>query len=536
MRHGILLAGSVLVQTAFYCVPMHAATFTVPDGDVAAFEAAVLAANATSEEDTIALASHGDYPFTGFYPTSNPLDRTALPPITTPIVIEGNASLIHRSNIAGPVQQFRLIRVSATGNLTLRSVTIRNGDLGAVNGDFSDSNGSALRNDGGILTVWDCRFDNNHNTHWTAGIFTTGPTVISGSRFIKNTSIDGGTGAIRGAGTGSLLIEKSHFSQNSGDDSIRISDVKDAEISQCSMEKAGGGAVDFGRGIEIGGGSTVNVVNCTITDGSSVGIHIGASDVTVTHCTITLHGQANRPGRGISMGSGTLRLRNSILAFNDQGPAGFNKDCEISGGSLLQNTANLIKDGSTPSDFLGDPQLGPLGFYGSNTKVFPLVEGSVAIDHGNDFFSAAVDQRGVARPIGAHADLGAYEGSIPDERKWTRVIVDLIYREVPYIIICDPLGPDSIVVAVAGSRTVPVRSIIPASLTMGNAGRGSARVLGVRDLDRDGADDLILEFRVAEVYRGVFSCEDVTMVELQGRTVAGQAIFGWVEVAGQVPR
>src|SRR5690606_14239472 len=56
-----------------------------------------------------------------------------------------------------------------------------------------------------------------------------------------------------------------------------------------------------------------------------------------------------------------------------------------------------------------DPVLGPPSFNGGNLATQPLLQGSAAIDAGNDATCAAVDARGVARPIGAACDIGAYE-------------------------------------------------------------------------------------------------------------------------------
>jgi predicted outer membrane repeat protein len=55
-----------------------------------------------------------------------------------------------------------------------------------------------------------------------------------------------------------------------------------------------------------------------------------------------------------------------------------------------------------------------LGNYGGGTPTFPLLPGSTAIDAGDDTVCAAdpvngQDQRGVARPQGAHCDIGAFE-------------------------------------------------------------------------------------------------------------------------------
>jgi hypothetical protein len=532
MRDRTLFTTWAAISAVFIAVPNRAATFTVANGDVAGFKSAVQTANLQPGPDTIVLANNGNYSFATYHATANPLNRTALPIITSAITIEGNGSVIRRADpIAMPIPIFRLIRVSANGVLVLRSATIRNGDASNVE-DGSDSEGSGLRNDGGSLTIEDCRFDNNRNTHWAAGVFTKGPTIVTDSEFIQNTSGDGGTGAIRAIDTSSLIIERCQFTENRGDDTIKIYNVGNAEISRSSVVKTLPG-LSFTVGISVYN-STLTVANCTITQGTHTGIGASQSSLTVTHCTITEHGVVNYAGRGIAFSNGSLKLRNSILAFNDNGPAGSNVDCMVgSGGVLLENIRNLIKDGSCNPDFIGNPKLGSLGYHGGTTKVYPLVEGSQAIDNGHDSYSEPTDQRGVARPIGAHSDIGAYEGSIPDERRWRRIMVDLIELTEPYIIICDPLPDEGPMVSVAGTRTVPARSIDAASLALGNAQPGSARVHGFSDVNRDGIEDMTVSFRWADVNAGAFSCAEVTLLEMQGWTSAGQPIVGYMNVVAR---
>ena len=65
----------------------------------------------------------------------------------------------------------------------------------------------------------------------------------------------------------------------------------------------------------------------------------------------------------------------------------------------------------------GPPQLAPLGNYGGPTQTIALLDHSPAIDRADDAVCAAtgdgavggLDQRGVARPQGAHCDIGAFE-------------------------------------------------------------------------------------------------------------------------------
>ncbi|MGZ4291007.1 MAG: choice-of-anchor Q domain-containing protein [Gaiellaceae bacterium] len=71
---------------------------------------------------------------------------------------------------------------------------------------------------------------------------------------------------------------------------------------------------------------------------------------------------------------------------------------------------NVFYGGGCPGTMLyADPLLGPLAWNGGPTQTMALLVGSPAIDHAIDGSSPPFDQRGVARPLGAHADSGAYE-------------------------------------------------------------------------------------------------------------------------------
>jgi hypothetical protein len=83
-------------------------------------------------------------------------------------------------------------------------------------------------------------------------------------------------------------------------------------------------------------------------------------------------------------------------------------------GSLADLGHNLSSDGSCAFTNVGslndtDPKLGPLAENGGPTLTMALLAGSPAIDAGDTPAAPPTDQRGVPRPFGVAADIGAYE-------------------------------------------------------------------------------------------------------------------------------
>jgi hypothetical protein len=98
------------------------------------------------------------------------------------------------------------------------------------------------------------------------------------------------------------------------------------------------------------------------------------------------------------------------VSFLSNGPniLGDPSDCNVSGQvSSVLNVDPLFADAGL-ADNGGLPQ----GTSGTVGNTFALKPGSPAIDAAGDAFCPATDQRGVARPQGAHCDLGAFELAI----------------------------------------------------------------------------------------------------------------------------
>lgn len=144
--------------------------------------------------------------------------------------------------------------------------------------------------------------------------------------------------------------------------------------------------------------------------GSGVG-GIWSDSVTtmsLTNCTLAQNTGSGGGGPGNAAGglsAWQIQLVNTLLATNR--PA----NC---GSTTTDLGHNISSDASFPFSGAGsqnnvDPQLTPLADNGGPTLTMALLCSSPAIDAGDTASAPATDQRGVSRPSGPAADVGAYE-------------------------------------------------------------------------------------------------------------------------------
>jgi predicted outer membrane repeat protein len=144
--------------------------------------------------------------------------------------------------------------------------------------------------------------------------------------------------------------------------------------------------------------------------------HVGAGEIHVINCTVSGNTATTRSS-GIEMSlSGTI-FRENIVALNvaPSSPDIFvNPDASgFAFNNLIGNNAGATASfiNGVDGNIVGvNPLLGGLQNLGGPTAVLPLLAGSPAID-ASPVPQLPVDQRGVRRPIGSAADLGAFEGS-----------------------------------------------------------------------------------------------------------------------------
>lgn len=266
------------------------------------------------------------------------------------------------------------------------------------------------------------------------GVYNVGSLTVSNSTFYQNECVGGnggmgigatsgtggrgGLGGVAGGGgiynVGTLMLLNSTFTEN-----------------RASGGVGGHGGNDFTGGAGGAGGSAFGgvygfsggAVNSTISGNTATGGSGGAGGNSV----IGGNGAPGVTGSG-EVGGVEVRSLASAIMINTivAGNNGFYPDVS---GSVMSQGHNLIgktngSSGWVASDITGsiasprDPQLRPLQDVGGPTRVIPLDVSSPAIDAGDDVvlgmpFFLTTDQRGAARRISLHVDIGAFEFDPP---------------------------------------------------------------------------------------------------------------------------
>ena len=145
--------------------------------------------------------------------------------------------------------------------------------------------------------------------------------------------------------------------------------------------------------------SNSSLASNTSAEGGSA-IHIAGGTAWLTHLTVK-DNRSETAGQ-LQIDAGTVNLRNSLIAG-----AGESSLCA---GRLSENLGNFIQDGSCSAAYSGDPLLGELTMPPAGTGYFPLLEGSLALGSGDDYFCSqyARDQLNAPRR-GRDCNIGAVD-------------------------------------------------------------------------------------------------------------------------------
>ena len=258
------------------------------------------------------------------------------------------------------------------GNLTLDHIMVTGNTMATDAGDFWQGGGGIYTGEGGSLTLVDSSVTNN-NAGWSGGgiysFFNTTTTIIR-STISGNVSNDVG-GGIRMLGNATLVNSTLSGNQSTGwyggaiFHTDGVMDLVNTTVAE-NIAPAGGGAAIF-VGTFTDASATLNLVNTIVADNSEFGCFQGF------------------------FGAGTV--------------------------TLTADHNNLFTDGTcnpgATDQVVSDSGLDPLADNGGPTLTHALVNGSLAIDAADDAVCPAEDQRGVARPQGAHCDIGSFEWDTP---------------------------------------------------------------------------------------------------------------------------
>ncbi len=239
------------------------------------------------------------------------------------------------------------------------------------------TNGGAIYNNGGTLTVADSTFQANIATYAGGAIVgAVGSTnTITGSTFLLNTANTGG--AIKNNG-GTIDITNSTFSANN--------------------------ATGNGAGL-------YNIGAATITN-STLAYNKADSDES-----------GSGSGGGIYAKSGDITLTSTLLAHNVHDVTETPDDITLDSGTIDSGSSyNLVASATSAggltdgvnSNIVGeDPLLEALADQGGSTSTHALQPGSPALDTGTAAGGLTTDQRGYSRTGNSTPDIGAFENHTP---------------------------------------------------------------------------------------------------------------------------
>ncbi len=298
-------------------------------------------------------------------------------------------------------------------------------------GDAADDGGGALFNNGGDLYVRNlCVIDGNHATGTSGsggGIFNNvgGLTEVYDSMVTGNSSNRAGGGIENVADL--LVVRTTLRGNDAGSNPGNGGGLHSAGAATAVFDRstASGNNAREGGGLWNSGASVLNVYNSTVSGNTATrpapsgggGIFQQAGSAgTMTMLNVTVaENQAAGNGGGFQNSADNLVVAGNVIFGDNSAPSGpdvfgsLNADycvIEIPAGAVITGGNNIHQD----------PVLAPLGLNGGTTETHDLLDGSPAIDAGDDAICMGpevdnMDQREVPRPDGNGCDIGAVESA-----------------------------------------------------------------------------------------------------------------------------
>jgi predicted outer membrane repeat protein len=423
--------------------PALAASIVVNDngdagtGDTCTLRQAIVSANTNNADASNCTVGNVATDTITFENSGTTTLTSSLPLITTDMSIIGNAngSTID-ANSTGRVFN---IGGGAAGSLSLNNLTISGG---------SASSGGAIHNGAySSVSVSNSTISGNSATSLYGGAMhfaAFSKASLSNSTISGNYAAGIGGGAISSSYTELSLSNTTVRDNSAAGNGGAIYLFGFSSLSLSNSTISGNSAGTKGGAIYVSG-STLSLSNSTLSD-NSAGTNGGAlfttgSELNLSNSTVSGNSAASNGGAIYTISS-IVSLNNSIVSGNRAETAAETAN-EITGNDTEFTTAhnlfgdsanyNLVAisgftpdvtditatgDGSQPTPL--SAILAPLADNGGATQTHALVEGSPAIDSGDDTLCAAepvnnLDQRGTLRPVGDACDIGAYEAEAEAE-------------------------------------------------------------------------------------------------------------------------
>ena len=255
-------------------------------------------------------------------------------------------------------------------------------------------------------------------------------------------------GAIFVNGLSSVTVDSCYIHDNEGDaggGGVGINAATSVTITNTTISNNTSPHDGNGGGIFMNSDGTLTLTNSTICNNTisdwagGIGYRLGAGvylavnySITayITNCTITGNTTDSAYGAGICHDSGTVYLKNNLIANNTSADSSVN-DYEFYGGTLIDNGGNIVeyysKTGSGTGSLTSIVSGNQSNLFGTGVSATPALAlndtlngvptialgvGSIAIDAGGSGSNGTVsvpntDQRGFTRD--ATYDIGAYE-------------------------------------------------------------------------------------------------------------------------------
>ena len=282
-----------------------------------------------------------------------------------------------------------------------------------ITGNTTDGDGGGLYN-AGPVTASEIVVTNNQCGKNGGGIYNEGDSVIEDSTIADNVGEGGGGIFATGNPATSLEIKRSTLSGNMAIGGGAIS-ARVVEVNITNSTVSGNSGSDVGGGVYANG--VVTLVNCSVVENVAVGAEqfggagvnvFNSGSVSVTMVNTLLAGNA----AGTEEGS---RDANCGCTGNQQTcVSGMNRKIATLGYNLADDdTCNLDETGDMGD--VADVGIGPLEDNEGPTLTHALLEGSPAIDTGDNDACPNNDQRGSIRPADGDedgtfvCDIGAFE-------------------------------------------------------------------------------------------------------------------------------